>query len=262
MARRAGSASSTSPSTTLTLCRVGILQPARRDAGRASGSPPCRSSSTPRRVARKLSVSAEDRTLRHGVAAARLARAAAGAPGSGRPAPGAVRALSSMRRDRLRSARPHAAPMFSSRRCSLVVPGIGTIHGFCASSQASAICAGVAFLCRRDRAEHDRRAPGWPCDASGEKRGTMLRKSVLVEGACSSSIVPVRKPLPSGLNGTKPMPSSSQSRQDLRFGLAPPQRIFALQRRDRLHRMRAADRLHAGFRQAEMLDLALADQAP
>ena len=36
--------------------------------------------------------------------------------------------------------------MFSSRRCNLVVPGIGTIHGFCASSHASAICAGVAFF--------------------------------------------------------------------------------------------------------------------
>src|SRR5437588_8388321 len=34
------------------------------------------------------------------------------------------------------------APRFSSSRCSFVVPGIGTIHGFCASSQASAICAG------------------------------------------------------------------------------------------------------------------------
>ena len=39
-----------------------------------------------------------------------------------------------------------AAPRFSSRRCGLVVPGIGTIHGFCASSHASAICAGVALL--------------------------------------------------------------------------------------------------------------------
>src|SRR2546422_9924131 len=38
------------------------------------------------------------------------------------------------------------APMFSSRRCSFGVPGIGTIHGFCASSHASAICAGVAFF--------------------------------------------------------------------------------------------------------------------
>ena len=36
--------------------------------------------------------------------------------------------------------------MFSSRRCSFVVPGIGTIQGFCASSQASAIWAGVAFF--------------------------------------------------------------------------------------------------------------------
>jgi hypothetical protein len=32
-----------------------------------------------------------------------------------------------------------AAPMFSSSRSSLRVPGMGTIHGFCASSQASAI---------------------------------------------------------------------------------------------------------------------------
>src|SRR5256885_4178907 len=32
-----------------------------------------------------------------------------------------------------------AAPRFSSRRCSFVVPGIGTIHGFRASSQARAI---------------------------------------------------------------------------------------------------------------------------
>ena len=36
------------------------------------------------------------------------------------------------------------APMFSSRRAGFVVPGMGTIHGFWASSHASAICAGVA----------------------------------------------------------------------------------------------------------------------
>jgi len=39
-----------------------------------------------------------------------------------------------------------AAAMFSSRRASFVVPGMGTIQGFWASSQASAICAGVAFF--------------------------------------------------------------------------------------------------------------------
>jgi transposase len=42
------------------------------------------------------------------------------------------------------------------------------------------------------------------------KRGTRLRKSV--ESNCVlSSMAPVRKPLPSGLKGTKPMPSSSSN---------------------------------------------------
>ena len=44
--------------------------------------------------------------------------------------------------------------------------------------------------------------------ASAEKRGTMLRKSLL-SNVVLSLIAPVRKPLPSGLKGTKPMPSSS-----------------------------------------------------
>jgi hypothetical protein len=36
--------------------------------------------------------------------------------------------------------------MFSSRRSSFRVPGLATIHGFWASSQASAVWAGVAFF--------------------------------------------------------------------------------------------------------------------
>ena len=36
--------------------------------------------------------------------------------------------------------------MFSSSRDSFVVPGIGTIHGLWASSQASATCARVALF--------------------------------------------------------------------------------------------------------------------
>lgn len=39
-----------------------------------------------------------------------------------------------------------AAPTFSSSRCTLVVPGKGTIDGRCARSQARAICAGVTFF--------------------------------------------------------------------------------------------------------------------
>ena len=46
--------------------------------------------------------------------------------------------------------------------------------------------------------------------ASGVKRGTMLRKSVL-SNLVLSSIAPVRKPLPRGLNGTKPIPSPSSA---------------------------------------------------
>src|SRR5258708_4724942 len=38
------------------------------------------------------------------------------------------------------------APIFSERRWSFVVPGIGTIHGFCSSSQARAICAAVGLF--------------------------------------------------------------------------------------------------------------------
>src|SRR5437764_8973161 len=39
-----------------------------------------------------------------------------------------------------------AAATFSRRRWSFVVPGMGTIHGFWASSHASATWAGVAFF--------------------------------------------------------------------------------------------------------------------
>lgn len=39
-----------------------------------------------------------------------------------------------------------SAPRFSSSRSRRRVPGIGTIHGLRARSQASAICPGVAFF--------------------------------------------------------------------------------------------------------------------
>jgi len=40
---------------------------------------------------------------------------------------------------------------------------------------------------------------------------------------------------------------------DFRFGLSPPQRVFALERRDGLNRVCAADGLCARFREAEVL---------
>ena len=151
-----------------------------------------------------------------------------------------------------------AAPMFSSRRCSFVVPGIGTIHGFWASSQASAIWAGVACFCAAISPSRSTRA-WFAFRASGVKRGTMLRKSVL-SNVVFSSIVPVRKPLPSGLKGTKPIPSSSSvgrtsssgSRHHSEYSLwsavtgwtACARRIVCT----------------PGFGQAEVLDLAFLDQ--
>jgi len=68
--------------------------------------------------------------------------------------------------------------MFSSRRCSLVVPGIGTIHGFWAKSHASAILAGVAFLRAAILPRRSTRA-WFAFRASGVKRGSLLRKSAL-----------------------------------------------------------------------------------
>ena len=51
-----------------------------------------------------------------------------------------------------------------------------------------------------------------------------------------------------------------QRRQDFTLRLAPPQRIFALQRRDRLHRVSSPNGLRTGFRQAEILHFPFANQ--
>jgi len=69
--------------------------------------------------------------------------------------------------------------MFSSRRSSLRVPGMGTIHGFWASSQASAICAGVAFFRRAMVPSRSTRAR-FAFRASGANRGMVLRMSSLL----------------------------------------------------------------------------------
>src|SRR5260370_13285789 len=146
--------------------------------------------------------------------------------------------------------------MFSSRRASLVVPGMGTIQGFWASSQASAICAGVAFFRSAILRSRSTKA-SFALRFSGVKRGTMLRKSLL-SNCVSSLIFPVRKPFPRGLNGTKPIPSSSRVGSFFRF--SPPQRVFALECSDRLNGMCATDGLHPCFRESEVLHLSLLDK--
>ena len=101
------------------------------------------------------------------------------------------------------------APRFSSSRCNLVVPGIGTIQGFRASSQASAICAGVTPF-RSATCFNAVDEGQFASRASGAKRGTLLRKSV-ASNLVSAVIAPARNPAPRGLKGTKPIPSSSHA---------------------------------------------------
>ena len=153
------------------------------------------------------------------------------------------------------------APMFSSRRWSFVVPGMGTIHGFCASSHASAICAGVAFFRSADLAEQiDQRLVGLAC-LRGEARNACCGCRSC-RTSCSRRSCPVRKPLPSGLKGTKPMPSSSSvgmisssgSRHQSEYSLCSAVTGCTACARRMV--------LRAGFRQAEVLDLALLRSGP
>ena len=96
-------------------------------------------------------------------------------------------------------------------------PGMGTIHGFWASSHASATCPGVALFAFRMALQHrDQRLV--------RRRGSPARSAARCCGSrrgrrwSSASMRPVRKPLPSGLNGTKPMPSSSSVGSTSRSG--------------------------------------------
>ena len=148
--------------------------------------------------------------------------------------------------------------MFSSRRCSFVVPGMGTIQGFWASSQASAICAGVALFRAAIVRSRSTRAR-FALRASGVKRGTMLRKSEL-SNVVFSSISPGEEAFAQRAEGNEPDAELLERRQELLLRLAPPQRVFALHRGDRLDRVCAADRLHARLGQAEVLHLAFANQ--
>ena len=63
------------------------------------------------------------------------------------------------------------------------------------------------------------------------KRGRLLRKSEL-SNVVFSFIFPVRKPLPRGLYGTKPIPRSS-GRYNFLLGISCPDRVFALESSDR-----------------------------
>jgi hypothetical protein len=87
----------------------------------------------------------------------------------------------------------------------------------------------------------------------------MLRKS-LRSNRVFSFILPIRKPLPRGLNGNETDAEFFEGRQHFRFRASRPQRVFALHGRDRLSRVCATNRFRPCFRKAEVLDLAFLNQ--
>jgi hypothetical protein len=130
------------------------------------------------------------------------------------------------------------------------------IYGFCASSQASTTCAGVAplhsatLLTNSTRTMLALRTPG-------EKRGTMLRKSV-GSNFVFSSILPVRNPCAERSKWHETDTRLLQRRKKPGLWTTPEKRVFALHRGDRLDGVRPANRLNPGLRHAEVFNLTLA----
>ncbi len=85
-----------------------------------------------------------------------------------------------------------------------------------------------------------------------------------------AEIAPIKRCIPADFTGEKPPAQRAvghkadsqffQRRQNFRFRTSPPERIFVLQRRHRLHGMGTADGLHPGFGKAEVPYFTLPDQ--
>ena len=93
------------------------------------------------------------------------------------------------------SSMPSAA-VFSSTRETRLVPGIGAMSSPCASSQASATCAGVASSSEAT-ASTSSTMRRFFSKLPSVKRGLVLRQSSSLSSS-GERIVPVRKPCPSG----------------------------------------------------------------
>lgn len=70
----------------------------------------------------------------------------------------------------------------------------------------------------------------------------------------------LRAPPAEGTEGDEADPQLLTNRQHLRFGLTPPERVLALDRGDRLNRMRATNGRGTRLGQAEVFDLALPNE--
>ncbi len=151
-----------------------------------------------------------------------------------------------------------AAPRFSSSRCSLVVPGMGTIQGRWASSQASAIWAGVTPLLAARSPQHLHQAQVGGTGLLGKARHYAAKIVRLEAGIGLDG--PGQKALAKRAERHETYPQLVEQRQDRLLGLTPPEGIFALQRRHRLHLVGTADGIDAGLGQTEVAHFPLADQ--
>ena len=151
-----------------------------------------------------------------------------------------------------------SAAVFSSTRATRRVPGIGAMSSPGASSQASAVWAGVAPIS----------AP-MACDLvddrevalevlAGEARVGLA--PVVVGEVVDGADLPGEQAVAERRVGHEPDAELAQQRQDLGLEVAGPQRVLGLQRGDRVHGVRAADRRRRGLGQAEVADLALGDE--
>ena len=129
----------------------------------------------------------------------------------------------------------------------------------CASSQASASCAGVQPASSRER--------GVAVEQRQVARRSSRAGSAACRGGCpwrrsadTSRSVPVRKPRASGLKATKAAPSSRQASSTAISGLRVHSEYSVCTRGDRVHRVRAAQRRGRHLRQADRAHLALAHQ--
>jgi hypothetical protein len=139
-----------------------------------------------------------------------------------------------------------------------LTPGIGTTCSPCARSQASATCARLApFFSATER------MTSTMARFAGE---VLFRPARIV----SPPVVGGQFVAAAELTGEEPAakravrheadPELTARGEDVVFDIALPDRIFALQRRDRVDRVSAAQGLRAGLRQPEVTDLTFGDQ--
>jgi hypothetical protein len=104
-----------------------------------------------------------------------------------------------------------------------------------------------------------RRSADFAARASSLERGNQLRTSG-AENCTDWSRGPLRKPCPRGLQGTNPIPSSSQTGSTSALGISGPEGVLVLDGGNRLDRMGTTNRFGPHLGETKVCHLALLDQ--